>query len=255
MRSSEATASPADVVLPRREGLDRALPAHLLIGSPRRPLAARSSTVTGITNRPARRLRPRLRAAPISSAPRLQDVVCQERFLDVSAGAEQLAGWRERLGDLGDDSRRAENRELRAERGEQVTAMPLPPMIGMDRDLVDERTGWPLGADQDADRVGSREGDHAAAAPDLKVADRALERFRRHRRLVGKVRRPAAIQRVDEQRRCRRCDRSGRSSRQITPNSQGANSQLPRANSQQQDRGSAQRPTRTPWELGVGVGS
>jgi hypothetical protein len=33
---------------------------------------------------------------------------------------------------------------------------------------------------QDADRVGAREGDHAAAAPDLKVADRPLERGRRH---------------------------------------------------------------------------
>ena len=76
--------------------------------------------------------------------------------------------------------------------------MTLPPMIGMDGDLVDEGTGRPLGADQDADRVGAREGDHAAAAPDLQVADRPLERGRRHRRLVGKVRRPAAIQRVDE---------------------------------------------------------
>ena len=76
--------------------------------------------------------------------------------------------------------------------------MTLSPMIGMDGDLVDEGTGRPLGADQDADRVGAREGDHAAAAPDLKVADRPLERGRRHGRLVGKVRRPAAIQRVDE---------------------------------------------------------
>ena len=78
--------------------------------------------------------------------------------------------------------------------------MTLSQMIGMNGDLVDERTGRPLGADQDADRVGAREGDHAAAAPDLQVADRPLERRRRHRRLVGKVRRPAAIQRVDEER-------------------------------------------------------
>ena len=35
----------------------------------------------------------------------------------------------------------------------QVTAMTLSPMIGMDGDLVDEGTGRPLGADQDADRV------------------------------------------------------------------------------------------------------
>jgi hypothetical protein len=41
--------------------------------------------------------------------------------------------------------------------------MTLPQMIGMDGDLLDESSGRPLGADQDADRVGSREGDHAAA--------------------------------------------------------------------------------------------
>src|SRR5258705_12992169 len=76
--------------------------------------------------------------------------------------------------------------------------MTLSPMIGMDGDLVDEGTGRPLGADQDADRIGAREGDHAAAAPDLKVADRPLERGRCHGRLVGKVRSPAAILRVDE---------------------------------------------------------
>ena len=78
-------------------------------------------------------------------------------------------------------------------------AMTLPPMIGMDRDSVDEGTGRPLGADQDADRIRAREGDHAAAAPHLEVANRPLERGRRHRRLVWKVRRPAPIQRVDEQ--------------------------------------------------------
>jgi hypothetical protein len=73
-------------------------------------------------------------------------------------------------------------------------------MIGMNRDLVDEGSGRTLGTDQDADRIGAREGDHAAAAPDLKITDRSLERRRRHRGLVGKVWSPAAIQRVDEQR-------------------------------------------------------
>ena len=169
--------------------------------SSRRPLAARLSTVTGIT-KPGSRNSDSGVVDPESRVPspesRLQDIVCQERFLDISACAEQLAGSDEALGDLGDDSRGAENRELRAERGEQVAAMTLSPMIGMDGDLVDEGTRRPLGADQDADRVGAREGDHAAAAPDLKVADRPLERGGRHRRLVGKVRRPAAIQRVDE---------------------------------------------------------
>ena len=139
----------------------------------------------------------------------LEDVVRQDRFLDISACAEQPAGRCERLGDFGDDSGGAENRELRADRGEQVAGMTLSAMIGMDGDLVEEGPGRPLGADQDADRVRARESDHAAAAPDLQVADRLLERGRRHGRLVGKVRRPAAIQRVDEQHRCRRSGRSG----------------------------------------------
>jgi hypothetical protein len=34
-----------------------------------------------------------------------QDVVGQERFLDITARCEKLAGRRESLGDLGDDSR------------------------------------------------------------------------------------------------------------------------------------------------------
>jgi hypothetical protein len=76
--------------------------------------------------------------------------------------------------------------------------VPLSNMIGVDRDLVDEGTCRSLGADQDADRVGASKRNHAAAAPDLKIADRSLERSRRYGRLVGKVRSPAAIQRVDE---------------------------------------------------------
>ena len=81
-----------------------------------------------------------------------------------------------------------------------MTAMTLSPMIGMNGDLVNQSTGRAFTADEDANRVGAREGDHAAAAPDLKIADRPLERGRRHGRLAGKVRRPAAIQRVDEKR-------------------------------------------------------
>ena len=58
----------------------------------------------------------------------MQDVVGQERFLDVTARAEQFAGRDVGVGDFGDDSGRAENRQLRAERGEQVTAVTLAPM-------------------------------------------------------------------------------------------------------------------------------
>src|SRR5262245_35372482 len=88
----------------------------------------------------------------------VQDVVCQNRFMHISARAEQLAGRRESLGDLGDDSRGPENRELRAERGEQVTPVTLSAMIGMNGDLVNEGTGRSLGADEDADRIGARKG-------------------------------------------------------------------------------------------------
>ena len=151
----------------------------------------------------------------------IENVVCQAGFLDISGCAEQPASSGQRLRDFGDDSWGAENRELRAERGEQVTAMTLSPMIGMDGDLVDEATGRPLCADQNADRVGAREGDHAAAAPDLKVADRPLERGRGHWRLVGKVRRPAAIQRADEKLDVvRAAEAVGAHGRLPTPNSQ-----------------------------------
>ena len=128
-----------------------------------------------------------------------QDVVCQARFLHVSGCAEQFAGRGERLGDFGDESGRAQNCELRAQRREQVAAVTLPSMIGMDGDLVNEGTGRPLGANLDGYRSGARESDHAAAAPDLEVPDRSLERRRSHLRLVGHVRGPAAIQRVNEQ--------------------------------------------------------
>src|SRR5687768_15250821 len=97
-------------------------------------------------------------------------------------------------------------------------------MIGMDGDPVDESAGGPLGADQDADWVGAREGDHAAAAPDLKVADGPLERGRRHQRLVGKVGRPAAIQRVNEKsdvvRTAEAVGTHAANSQRPTPNSQ-----------------------------------
>ena len=65
-------------------------------------------------------------------------VVGEGRFLEIAAGAEQLAGGSERLGNLGDDPRRAQNRELRTQRREQVTPVPLSQVIGMDGDPVNE---------------------------------------------------------------------------------------------------------------------
>ena len=129
-----------DVVLPCRERLDRALPAHLRMSLSEEAIGGE------IVNRDrdhepvdSRRVS-HARSGPRRGRRRVEDVVCQDRFLDISACAEQLAGRHESLGDLDDDSRGTENRELRAERGEQVTAMTLSPMIRMDGDLVDERT-------------------------------------------------------------------------------------------------------------------
>ena len=79
-------------------------------------------------------------AAALAQGRSFEDVVGQDRLLGISASAEEPASRGEGLGNFGDDSRRAENRELRAERGEQVTAMTLSTMIGMDGDLVDEGT-------------------------------------------------------------------------------------------------------------------
>src|SRR3954470_21381083 len=77
--------------------------------------------------------------------------------------------------------------------------MTLAQMIWMNCEPVDEGRRRSLRANQNTDRIGPSEGDHAAAAPDLEVADRPLERRGRHRRVVGKVRGPAAIQRVNKQ--------------------------------------------------------
>src|SRR5687768_4474320 len=72
-------------------------------------------------------------------------------------------------------------------------------MVRVDGDPADERPRRPLGANQDADWISARKRDHAAAAPHLQVADRALERGRSLDRLVGMIRSPAAVQRIDEQ--------------------------------------------------------
>src|SRR5262245_12376973 len=168
-----------DVTLPGRKGLDGSLPARLRMGLAEQTISReivhgdRNDEPAGVS---------RLYVFT------LQDVVCQKRFLVISTGTEQPTGGAKSLRDFGDDSRRSQNRQLRPERLEQVVGVALPKMIGMDRNLVDESARRPLGADEDADRVGAREGNHAAAAPDLQVANRPLERGRCHRRLVWKVR-------------------------------------------------------------------
>ena len=122
------------------ERLDRALPAHL------RMCLSKEAIGGEIVDRHRDHETPSTPASGARSGSlhaacaAVEHVVRQDRFL-------RRIRWRlnsshagvESLRDFGDHSRRAENRELRAERGEQVTAMTLPPMIGMDGDLVDER--------------------------------------------------------------------------------------------------------------------
>ena len=127
-----------DVVFPRHDGLERALPTELRISLSKETIGF-EIVDRDRDHEPAvaivghRYYRTRI----VLFMPR--DVVCQKRLPAIPACAEQPAGRGESLGDFGDDSRGAENCELRAERGEQMTAMTLSPMIGMDGDLVDER--------------------------------------------------------------------------------------------------------------------
>ena len=100
-----------NLVLPGGQGLDRSLPAHVRMLLSRRPLAARSSTVTGMTYRRWRRLgsqgSPALHARRRHQSPALPGHIRSRR-----TGRRQPR----KLGDFGDDPRRPENRELRAER-------------------------------------------------------------------------------------------------------------------------------------------
>ena len=95
---------------------DRALPAHLRISLSKETIGGeivdRDRDHEPVDSRGIAALAHRC-------CPWLQDVVCQERFLDISACAEQLAGRRETSRELRRRFAGAENRELRAERGEQ----------------------------------------------------------------------------------------------------------------------------------------
>jgi hypothetical protein len=106
-----------DAVLPCRKGFDRPLPA-------RRRMSVFEETIRSEIVDRDRDHEPGPSCLLQVVLYSLGHVVRQERFLDISACAEQLAGRGESLGDFGDDSGGPENRELRPERGEQVTAMP-----------------------------------------------------------------------------------------------------------------------------------
>ena len=92
-------------------------------GARRRVIGGKIIALPGITSLPASHLH---RFDVI-----WQDVVGQQCFLNIADGAEQPAGVGERLGDLGDDSRWTQNRELRTERRQQVTAVTLSPVMGL----------------------------------------------------------------------------------------------------------------------------
>ena len=96
-----------DVVLPRREGLDRALPARLRIGLAQEPVGGEIVDRDG-NHEPA----VAVALAARSCASRSSDVVGQLRFLHVPAGAEQLAG--RGVASRGPRRRSAEGRESRA---------------------------------------------------------------------------------------------------------------------------------------------
>src|SRR4029079_19094139 len=106
----------------------------------------------------------------------------------------------QRLGSFANHSRGAKNREFRTKRSEQVVAVPLPLMVRVYGDPVNESTGRTLPPDQDSDRVRTGERDHAAAAPDLQVADGALEGRRCRERIGWKKRRTDGIPSAREKR-------------------------------------------------------
>ena len=156
--------------------------------SPSRPLAIRSSTVTGITSSP--RLAPGgdwVASRTSRSGP----------LRPIAGRAEQCAGRSEVLGTsvtVEEDP----NRRLRAERREQVTAVSPPHVIRMHGDAVNKRAGRPLAPI----RTPMGSAPEKAAMQLLHQTWRSridrLNTGRRRRRLAGKVRRPAAVQRVDE---------------------------------------------------------
>ena len=131
---------------------------------------------------------------------RLRDEVDVGPLLPPSARLEESASGGVAGGDLGDEVRRAEDRELGAKRGEEMAAVPLAEMIGVHGDAEHERLRRALAADQDADRLLGVEGDHAARAPEVQLANLLLESGDGERRRPGKVRKAAAIPGVDEQR-------------------------------------------------------
>jgi len=69
----------------------------------------------------------------------------------------------------------------------------------MDAQAVDESGSRPLGSEENAHRLAPFERDHAAAAPEVEVADEALETVPVKRRRVRILRSTAALPGLDEE--------------------------------------------------------
>src|SRR5215213_10018689 len=95
----------SDIVLPRREGLNRALPARMTVFEE----SIGGEVVDRDGNDEAPSSLPRSLGRATS-----KDIICQDRFLLIPACTEQFAYRGESLGKFCGDSGRPENRELRA---------------------------------------------------------------------------------------------------------------------------------------------
>ena len=153
-------AETGDVVLPGSEGLDSCVPSTPADRQlPKRSFAARSSRVTGMTNRfnnsapaPASSPSPRSQSG-ISPAHRNTSVRTASSTYPPALNKTLMRGRRVSGTSATIQEEGGQNCELRTERRQQMTCVTLSAMIGMDCDLVDERPVGPLRADQDADRI------------------------------------------------------------------------------------------------------
>ena len=99
------------------------------------------------------------------------DVVGQRCFFSEAAGGEEAASGNRFGRHLGEHAGRLEDRHLLSERGQHVAGVALPAMVRVHADMEYEvGRGLPLGRDQDSDRIGSGEGDHATAGPKVDLS-------------------------------------------------------------------------------------
>ena len=83
---------------------------------------------------------------------------------------------------------------------EQVAAVPPAAVVGVDADAVDQRFVLALGCQDHADGLVALDGNHAAARPQVELADVQLELVDRQARRAVDVLRVAAVIRLGQQR-------------------------------------------------------